>query len=45
MGIYKADKLSQIKRSEENPLINTLYEGILKGKEHELLHCSHKVEE
>ncbi len=39
-GVYKADKLSQIKRSEENPMILALYNGILKGKTHELLHTS-----
>ena len=27
-----------IKKSDENPLVKTLYEGLLKGKEHELLH-------
>ncbi|MBE7020556.1 MAG: 4Fe-4S dicluster domain-containing protein [Ruminococcaceae bacterium] len=37
-GLYSADKLSQIKRSEDNPTINTLYDGILKGRTHELLH-------
>ncbi len=41
MGIYNADKLSQIKRSEENPMIIALYNGILKGKTHKLLHCRH----
>lgn len=41
MGIYKADKLSQIKRSEENPMVVGLYNGILKGKTHELLHFRH----
>lgn len=37
-GLYSADKLSNIKRSEENPLMMSLYNGILKGKVHELLH-------
>ena len=27
-----------IKKSDENPMIISLYEGFLKGKEHELLH-------
>lgn len=40
-GIYKADNVSQIKRSEENPMITGLYNGLLKGKSHELLHCQH----
>lgn len=41
-GIYKADKLSQIKRSEENPMVTAIYDGVLKGKTHELLHVNYK---
>lgn len=37
-GIYKIDSLAQIKLPNENPIITTVYDGILKGKEHELLH-------
>lgn len=37
-GIYKIDNLAQIKRSDENPIIQSLYQGMLKGKEHKLLH-------
>ena len=37
-GMYDIDKASQIKRSNENPIIKTLYDGILKGNEHRLLH-------
>lgn len=37
-GIYKADRVAQIKRSEENPLMTSLYDGLLKGRTHELLH-------
>lgn len=37
-GLYSSDKVSQIKRSEDNPMIVSLYDGILKGREHELLH-------
>ena len=36
-GIYNADKVSVIKKSDENPMVAALYEGLLKGKEHELL--------
>lgn len=36
-GIYKADNASPIKRSEENPAILALYNGILKGN-YKLLH-------
>ena len=37
-GLYKADVNTQIKKSNENPMVQSLYEGLLKGKEHELLH-------
>lgn len=37
-GIYRADSVSVIKKSDENPMILSLYEGLLKGKEHKLLH-------
>lgn len=36
--LYSADKLCSIKRSEENPLMLSLYNGVLKGRVHELLH-------
>ena len=38
-GIYEVDRTSQIKRSEENPMIMALYNGILQNKRH-LLHVS-----
>lgn len=37
-GIYKIDSIAQIKLSNENPIVATVYNGILKGKEHKLLH-------
>lgn len=37
-GIYEADRMSGIKRSEENPVVMSLYSGLLKGKVHKLLH-------
>lgn len=37
-GIYKIDSMAQIKLSNENPIVSAVYEGILKGKEHKLLH-------
>jgi NADH-quinone oxidoreductase subunit G len=45
-GLYAADKLSGIKRSEENPLMMNLYSGVLKGRVKELLHIhyAHKKE-
>lgn len=40
-GLYSSDKLCSIKRSEENPLMMSLYSGLLKGKVHDLLHTSY----
>lgn len=37
-GIYDTDINTQIKKSNENPLVQSLYAGLLKGKTHELLH-------
>lgn len=37
-GLYKIDTVAQIKLSNQNPIIQTLYGGLLKGKEHKLLH-------
>lgn len=37
-GLYSADKLCGIKRSEENPLMMNLYNSVLKGRVKELLH-------
>lgn len=37
-GLYNADNIALIKKSNENPLMNSLYETFLKGKTHELLH-------
>lgn len=37
-GLYEADRLSYIKHSEQNKTVLDLYEGLLKGREHELLH-------
>lgn len=36
-GLYKTDKVAQIKRSAENPMMHTIYNDILKGNAH-LLH-------
>jgi NADH-quinone oxidoreductase subunit G len=37
-GLYYSDGASSVRRSEESHLVAQLYDGILKGKEHELLH-------
>ena len=37
-GLYRSDRVSTIKRSQDNPLMDQLYGGLLKGRVHELLH-------
>ncbi|MBR1418955.1 MAG: [Synergistaceae bacterium] len=37
-GLYDTDVSTQIKRSNENPLIISIYENLICGREHELLH-------
>ncbi|MGN0799027.1 MAG: [FeFe] hydrogenase, group A [Christensenellales bacterium] len=44
-GLYAADRLCSIKSSEENPLMATLYDGLLKGRSHELLHVHYHRKE
>lgn len=39
-GIYRADSVAVIKKPDENPMMQSLYEGFLKGRTHELLHNS-----
>lgn len=41
-GLYEADRLLSIRRSEENPLMTSLYNDIIKGRNHELLHVHYK---
>jgi NADH-quinone oxidoreductase subunit G len=41
-GLYDADRMLNIRRSEENPIVSSLYDGVLKGKVHELLHVHYK---
>jgi NADH-quinone oxidoreductase subunit G len=41
-GLYDADRMSGIKRSEENPVVMALYGGLLKGKVHKLLHVEYR---
>lgn len=43
-GLYSADRMSSIKRSEENPLMLSLYSGVLKGHVHDLLHVRYSAE-
>lgn len=41
-GLYTADNMSSIRRSEENPIMDDIYRDIVKGREHELLHVHYK---
>ncbi len=41
-GLYDTDKMLSIRHSEENPSVNALYERLLSGREHELLHVKYK---
>ena len=40
-GLYRSDRLTSVKRSQDNPIVKDLYEGLLKGRTHELLHVSY----
>jgi len=44
-GLYAADRMCNIKRSEENPLVMSLYNGLLKGRVHDLLHVEYQSSE
>ena len=39
-GIYKADVMTNIRYSDENPILMQMYETTFKGKEHKLFHRS-----
>ncbi len=41
-GLYASDMRMSMKRAEENPLMMNLYNGLLKGRVHELLHVHYK---
>ncbi len=43
-GLYNADRLTAIKRSEENPVIIKLYDELIGDRSHELLHVHYKGE-
>ena len=44
-GLYDSDVNTQIKKSNENPTVLSLYNGFLKGKEHKLLHRNFDADE
>ena len=37
-GIYRVDKQSQIRFTDDNPVLSQVYEEIICGNEHKLLH-------
>ena len=41
-GLYKADMMSGIRSSDENPIIPYLYENVIKDQAHEMLHVHYK---
>ena len=41
-GLYEADRTSLIKRSESNPIVTEMLEGMLKDRTHELLHVHYE---
>ncbi len=43
--LYRADRTSTIKRSQDNPMMKELYEGVLKDRTHELLHTHYTNQE
>lgn len=41
-GLYSADRRYSIRRSEENPLLASIYSEIINGRVHELLHVDYR---
>ena len=39
-GLYRLDMNTSVRKCDENPLVQNLYSGLLKGMEHELLHIN-----
>ena len=44
-GLYNTDRVTHIKRSEQNPVLDVLYSGILKDHSHDLLHVHYEHDE
>lgn len=42
-GIYQVDQLSSIRYTDENPFLERVWEDVIKGREHELLHRAKTV--
>lgn len=41
-GLYNTDRISQIKRSEENPMVKDIYDEVIENNAHELLHVNYE---
>lgn len=41
-SLYRTDRMSTVKRSQDNPIMERVYDHIIKGREHELLHVDYK---
>ena len=41
-GLYNADNMTGIKRSEENPMVDYLYKTVVGDQAHEMFHVSYK---
>jgi NADH-quinone oxidoreductase subunit G len=37
-GLYEADRMQSIRRSQDNPIVNSVYKKIIGDRAHELLH-------
>ena len=37
-GLYESDRLLSIRRSEENPVLDAVYQSVIGNRAHELLH-------
>lgn len=40
-GLYNADRQQSIRFSEDNPMLSKIYQEVIKGKAHELLHVTY----
>ncbi len=41
-GLYESDRMMSIRHSDQNPSVTALYERLLNGREHELLHVKYR---
>ncbi|MGI6074967.1 MAG: [FeFe] hydrogenase, group A [Pyramidobacter sp.] len=44
-GLYVADKMSGIRSSDENPIINYLYDSVVRGQAHKMLHVNYQKQD